>query len=78
MDWEVYPRGIHAVLKELHRRYKKPLIVTENGVADKDDRIRPDYIKQALEAVFKAKKEGIDIFGYLHWALTDNFEWLEG
>jgi len=78
MGWEVNPQGIAGNLKDLWKRYHKPLIVTENGVADRADRIRPQYLVDVLEHVFNAKKTGVDVFGYIHWSLTDNFEWADG
>ncbi len=78
MGWEVYPRGVAGLLRDLWKRYHKPLIITENGVADHKDRLRGDYIESVLEHIFNVKKEGVDVFGYLHWSLTDNFEWADG
>ena len=78
MDWDVYPKGLYLMIKEISKRYKKPIIITENGVADHQDKLREDVIKEGLYWVFKAREEGIDVFGYLHWALTDNYEWDSG
>ena len=78
MNWEVYPKGIYLLLQDLYKRYKKPIIITENGVADRFDKLREDVIKESLYWTFKAREEGIDVFGYLHWALIDNYEWDSG
>lgn len=78
MGWEVYPEGISPMLDDLARRYRKPIIVTENGVADAQDRLRSDYIRETLEWLFAARERGAPVFGYLHWSLTDNFEWDRG
>ncbi|MCC6643940.1 glycoside hydrolase family 1 protein [Candidatus Peregrinibacteria bacterium] len=78
MDWEVYPKGLYLMLKEIYKRYKKPIIITENGVADHLDMLREDVIKEGLDWIFKAKEEGVEVFGYMHWALTDNYEWDSG
>lgn len=78
MNWEVYPKGLYVTTKELYKRYKLPIIITENGVADRADKLREDAIREGLYWLFKSKAEGTDIFGYLHWALTDNFEWDSG
>jgi beta-glucosidase len=78
MNWEVFPKGIYLLLKDLQKRYKKPIIITENGVADHSDDLREDIIKESLYWCFKAKDEGVDLFGYLHWSLTDNYEWDSG
>jgi beta-glucosidase len=78
MGWEVYPQGIAGLLRDLWKRYRKPIIVTENGVADHKDRLRGKYITDILEHIYNVKKDGVPVFGYLHWALTDNFEWADG
>lgn len=77
--WEVYPEGLYLLLKELASRYSGiDILVTENGVSDKADRIRPYYLVSHLQSVLKALREGAPIKGYLHWSLTDNYEWAQG
>lgn len=78
MGWEVYTKGVAGLLRDLWKRYRKPIIITENGVADQKDRLRGQYIADVLEHVFNAKKDGVEVFGYLHWSLLDNFEWADG
>jgi len=75
--WEVYPKGIYRVLKSL-QRYGVPLYVTENGVADEKDALRADFIREHLEWTHRAIADGVDVRGYFHWSLLDNFEWAEG
>ena len=55
-----------------------PIIITENGVADKDDTIRSEYIRKYLYAVSMAIKDGYDVVGFYYWSLMDNFEWAFG
>ena len=74
LGWEIYPEGIYHVLKEL-KKYKKPIYITENGLADAQDRLRKDFIKDHLYWGHKAIEEGVDVRGYLHWSLMDNYEW---
>jgi beta-glucosidase len=78
MGWEVCPRAISGVITDIWKRYRKPVFITENGVADKNDRLRGKFIKQTLEHVFNAKKNGAHVMGYLYWSLLDNFEWADG
>jgi len=53
--------------------------VTENGVADERDALRPDFIANHIEALERAlNEEKIDVRGYFHRALTDNYEWAKG
>jgi beta-glucosidase len=52
-----------------------PILVTENGIATDDDQRRISYTGQALHALHSAMDDGIDVRGYLHWTLLDNYEW---
>lgn len=75
--WEIYPEGIYRVVKEV-ARYKKPIFIFENGIADADDDQRPKFIQDHLTWLQKAIEEGVDVKGYFYWSLIDNFEWAEG
>ncbi len=77
MNWDVYPEGIYGALKMLSR-YRKPLYVTEAGVADATDHIRSDYITRQVEGVRKAIAHGIDVRSHMYWSLLDNYEWALG
>jgi len=77
IGWEIYPEGIYHVLKDL-RKYKKPIYITENGLADAKDEKREKFIKDHLLWIHKAISEKVDVRGYLHWSLLDNFEWTKG
>ncbi len=78
LGWPIDPNGFERVLIEAHRRYGKPVIVTENGIADATDTLRPAYLAEHLEALERARQAGAAIEGYYHWSLVDNFEWHEG
>lgn len=73
LGWEVYPQSIKAVVKEL-RRFRKPIYITENGVADSTDTLRPDFINDNLRHLAEAIAEGADVRGYFLWSLVDNAE----
>jgi beta-glucosidase len=75
--WEIYPEGIYNILKDL-RRFKKPIYIMENGLADAADAKREKFIIDHLRYVHKAIEEGEDVRGYFHWSLLDNFEWAAG
>lgn len=77
MGWELYPDGLYHLLVGL-RRYKKPIIILEHGLADATDKHRAWYIRQSLKAVQRAMTKGADVQGYFHWSLIDNFEWDSG
>jgi beta-glucosidase len=60
------------------RGYGLPIYITENGVEDADDRMRPRYLAAHIHRVWKAVNIGTPIRGYYHWSLVDNFEWERG
>ena len=71
------PLGMFETLKWAHR-YNLPILVTENGVNDSDDSLRPRYLVQHLHQVWRAANFNWQIKGYFHWSLVDNFEWERG
>ena len=77
MGWGFYPDGLLEVLRWM-RKYDKPVIITENGTAETDDRARARFIVEHLKSVARAIAEGIPVAGYLYWSLLDNFEWDRG
>ena len=75
----VYPDGLYHMLKAFSKRFKGlPIIVTENGVADDADIIRPAYLTEHLQAVAAARAEGVPVAGYVFWTIADNWEWADG
>ncbi len=77
LGWEVYPEGLERALMECSA-FGLPLYVTENGIADGADRMRPGFIRESLLALDRARARGADVRGYFHWSLLDNFEWNDG
>jgi beta-glucosidase/6-phospho-beta-glucosidase/beta-galactosidase len=77
LGWEIYPQGIYEMIMKLKNKYGKPIFVTENGIADKDDKYRAPYIVAHIQQVKRAIDNGANVIGYLHWSLTDNYEWQE-
>lgn len=87
MNWPVIPQALYWGPKFFYERYKKPIIVTENGMANLDwialdgkvhDPARIDFLTQYIKQLHRAVLDGVDIRGYFQWSLTDNFEWAEG
>jgi beta-glucosidase len=74
---EIYPEGMYRVLDRVGR-LGKPIYITENGLPDEDDDLRPGFLLAHLAQVQRAIRKGIDVRGYYHWSFTDNFEWAEG
>lgn len=86
-DWAVNPRSLYWGPKFFYERYKKPIIITENGMANIDwisldgkvhDPQRIDFLNRYLLQLRRAIDDGVDIRGYFQWSLTDNFEWAQG
>jgi beta-glucosidase len=76
--WAIDPGALRVALSDLWTEFGLPIIVTENGVADDNDELRPAYLRDHLNAVADALDGGVDIRGYLYWTAWDNFEWAEG
>jgi beta-glucosidase len=77
MGWPVVPEGMRSVLLSL-RQYRRPILVTENGIATDNEAARGDYIRRHRAALEGARAEGADVRGYFYWSGLDNFEWVEG
>ncbi len=78
LGWEMQPDNIAHVLERIYKKYKKPILITENGVADHRDQYRKWWIAHTLDGIHKALQNGVKVQGYLHWSLLDNFEWAYG
>lgn len=78
LGWDMAPGDVQFVLERLHRKYNLPIIITENGLADRNDTYRKWWIANTLAALQRAMEQGVDLQGYLHWSLLDNFEWAQG
>ncbi len=77
MGWEVHPMSIYYCLMGL-KRYGLPIYISEHGLADAADIIRPLFIQNAARAVLRALADGVPVKGYFHWSLLDNYEWAHG
>jgi beta-glucosidase len=86
-EWPITPDALYWGAKFFYERYQKPIIITENGMANLDlisldgqvhDPQRIDYVARHLLALRKAIDNGVDVQGYFHWSLMDNFEWNQG
>ena len=78
MGYEYWPTSLGACIREAARETGAPVLVTENGIGTEDDAERIRYTKEALASMLACIRDGIDVRGYIHWSLMDNFEWLEG
>ncbi|WP_049559320.1 glycoside hydrolase family 1 protein [Nonomuraea sp. SBT364] len=77
IGWEYYPLGLEDAVRHTAARLggSTPLLVTENGIATGDDGERIEYTREALTGLARAMADGVDVRGYLHWSLLDNYEW---
>ncbi len=73
------PTGLFDSLKWAVETYPNtPILITENGVEDPDDAMRPRYIAQHIQQMWRAINFNWPVKGYYHWSLVDNFEWERG
>ena len=76
--WEVYPEALGHTVRLAAEHAGVPVLVTENGMATDDDAARLAYTRAALEGLAECVEDGVDVRGYIHWTLLDNFEWNAG
>jgi len=86
-NWPITPESLYWGPRFLFERYQKPLLITENGLSVRDwvaidgavhDAARIDFTTRYLRALHRAIQDGVDVRGYFHWSILDNFEWAEG
>lgn len=86
-DWPVVPGALRYGTRFLYERYRVPVVVAENGLSNCDwvaldgfvhDPQRIDYTARALIDLHAAIADGVEVRGYFHWSLLDNFEWARG
>lgn len=87
MGWPITPDVLYWSPRWLHERYGRPLLISECGISLPDtvaadgevhDEARISFLSAYLEQLQRAQTEGVDVRGFYHWSLLDNFEWAEG
>ena len=87
MGWAITGDALYWAVRFIHTRYEKPIMITENGMANVDfimsdglvhDQQRIEFLKLYLAGLKRAANEGYPIIGYMYWSILDNFEWAEG
>jgi beta-glucosidase/6-phospho-beta-glucosidase/beta-galactosidase len=73
----MYPEGLYLTLKDI-KKYSLPILITENGIPDSEDKKRAWFIGAYVAQVHRAIEDGIGVIGYMHWSLIDNWEWWDG
>lgn len=88
--WPIDAAALTELLVGMKATYPEmpPIVITENGAYFEDDHaadgtLAPDTLRMAfidehLAAVEAAIADGVDVRGYFHWSLTDNWEWAAG
>jgi beta-glucosidase len=80
-QWEVYPEGFYKAIKRYHARTGLPVLIAENGMATYDLKPRKDgwtrgaYLAAHVKEMQRAMREGVPVVGYIHWSISDNYEW---
>ena len=78
---ELYPEGLYDAIMYYHRKYKKPIMIAENGISTENLKPRTDKwtresaLVQHIKYMKKAMADGANVIGYYHWSITDNYEW---
>lgn len=87
IGWPITPKCLYWGPKFLFERYKKPIIISENGMACNDtisldgkvhDQSRIDFMQGYLKELGHVVDDGVEVTGYMYWSLMDNFEWSHG
>lgn len=86
-EWYVTPSAAYWGPRFFFERYKKPIVITENGISCRDwvaldgrvhDPDRIDFTARHLLELRRAIADGVDVEAYFHWSFIDNFEWGHG
>jgi len=78
MGWRIDPASLGKQIRYVAKRYDKPVMITENGIATLNDPKRIEYLHDHMAQIRKAMDEGYDVRGYFVWSLADNYEWHYG
>lgn len=86
-DWRMLPEGLHFFARRYAQEYGRPVLIAENGMAlrrrpdnsglshRRDRQLRSDFLRRHVAEVMRLRKGGCPLVGYMHWSLTDNYEW---
>ena len=71
------PEGLFNSIKWA-LQFNIPILITENGIEDARDSLRPRYMAGHIHKVWQAVNYNWPVRGYFWWSLVDNFEWERG
>ena len=79
LGYAPWSEGLGLVLRRLHDELPgRPLLICEHGVGTDDDEWRTDILRESLEVMDEAIRDGVDVRGFFHWTGVDNYEWTYG
>jgi len=78
MGYEYWPAAAEVAIRRAATVTGLPVYVTENGIGTADDAQRIRYLHESLAGVARTIADGLDVRGFFHWSLLDNFEWAFG
>jgi beta-glucosidase len=78
MGSAIDPTSLEGAVRYAYEQAGVPVYVTEHGLSTTDDTQRAAFIKPALVGLQNAIADGVEVLGYTHWSLLDNFEWIFG
>jgi len=87
IKWPITTKALYWGSKFFYERYKKPILITKNGLSNVDwvsvdgivhDPQKIDFLYRYIREFKRAAKDGVDVKGYFYWSLMDNFEWAGG
>ena len=78
MGWRIDPASLGKQIRYVGKRYDKPMMITENGIATLNDSERINYLHDHIAQIQKTMEEGYDVRGYFVWSLANNYEWHYG
>ncbi len=86
-DWHMLPEGLHVFCTYYAAEFQRGILIAENGMAlrrkfdnsvsgPRRDRVtRSEFLNAHIAQVRQLLAEGVPMLGYMHWSITDNYEW---
>jgi beta-glucosidase len=78
MGYEFWPEALEGTIRYASAYTGRTVLVTENGLGSENDSQRIEYVRRALQGVYRCLQDGISVRGYCYWSVFDNFEWAMG
>jgi beta-glucosidase len=74
------PTTLGMTVREAADVTGKPVLITEHGadLITAHDELRRWFLTESLANLATTIADGVNVRGYVHWTLVDNFEWFKG